>query len=118
MELTGRVNLGEGALKFETEDTKHLLVPDPCNIDEKIKEKIIACFDVLSKRDVKPIFEEVKMKDRQKLDSLILEALGLDPEVYMRPLYDGLTQLVKERVELGAMRTKVKKAKIAMIQKS
>ncbi len=53
------------------------------------------------------------MKDRQKLDSLILEALGLDPKVYLKPLYDGLTELVRERIELGKMRGKVKKAKIA-----
>lgn len=113
MELTGRVNLGEGALKFETEDAKHLLVPNPNSIDQNTKEKVIESFDALSKREVKSIFEEVKMKDRQKLDSLILETLGLDPKIYLKPLYEGLTELVKERIELGTMRTKVKKAKIA-----
>ena len=67
----------------------------------------------LSTRPVKSIFEEVKMKDRQQLDSLILEALGLDPKVYLKPLYNGLTDLVSERIDLGKMRGKVKKAKIA-----
>ncbi|MDP2931898.1 MAG: hypothetical protein Q8O05_05310, partial [Chloroflexota bacterium] len=56
-------------------------------------------------------FEEVKMKDRQKLDSLVLEAIGLDPAKYLKPIYDGLTELVRERIELAGMRNKLKKAR-------
>lgn len=114
MELTGRVNLGEGALKFETEDTKQILAPNPSIFNEKAREELEDTFDVLSKREIKPIFEEVKMKDRQKLDSHILTALGLDPKIYLKPLYDGLLELVMERIELSRMRTKAKKTKITM----
>jgi hypothetical protein len=60
-----------------------------------------------------PIIEETKMKDRQQLDILILEALGLDSKTYLKPLYNGLTELVRERIDLGKMRTKAKKATIA-----
>ena len=55
----------------------------------------------------------MKIKDRKQLDSVILEAVGLDPKIYLKPLYDGLTELVRERIDLGKMRTKVKKAQIA-----
>ena len=67
--------------------------------------------EVLQKRDIESIFEEVKMKDRQRLDSLVLEAIGLDPKKYLKPIYDGLCELVRERLELGGMRKKVKATK-------
>ena len=51
------------------------------------------------------------MKDRQKLDRLVLKALGLDPKKYLKPIYDGLTELVRERIELANMRKKVKQVK-------
>jgi len=57
------------------------------------------------------IFEEIKMLDRQKLDSFVLEVLGLDPKQYLKPLYDGLCELVRERIELARMRKKVKIAR-------
>ncbi|HHT9104893.1 MAG TPA: hypothetical protein ACFYD7_03375 [Candidatus Wujingus californicus] len=41
--------------------------------------------EALQGRDVEPIFEEVKMKDRQKLDRLVLEAIGLDRKRYLKP---------------------------------
>ncbi len=111
MELTGRINLGDGALKFETEDTKNLLVPDPTSLDESLKQSILEAFDEISTRPIKPIFEEVKMRDRQRLDRLILRALGLNPKEYLKPIYDGLTELVRERIELANMRKKVKQLK-------
>ncbi len=70
-----------------------------------------AVFHKLSQRPVKSIFEEVKVKDRQKLDSLVLEGMGLDPAKYLKPIYDGLTELVRERIELAGMRKKLKQAK-------
>ena len=89
------------------------MIPVYTSFPADIKEKIVSAFDKLSHRDVKPIFEEVKMKDRQKLDSLVLEAMGLDPAKYLQPIYDGLTELVRERIELAAMRKGLKKAKPA-----
>ena len=112
-ELEGRVNLGEGLLTTYGPEIERFLLPEPSIVNEELKEKLQNAFSKLSARPVKPIFEEVKMKDRQKLDRLIMDALGLDPENYLQPLYDGLTELVRERIDLGKMRGKVKKAKIA-----
>lgn len=53
----------------------------------------------------------MKMKDRQALDSAVLEALGLDPDKYLKPLYDGLTDMVRERIDLAKLRKKIKQAK-------
>ena len=113
LEVNGRINLGEGALKVQAYELAECVAPDIGTFEDKEKDNIIDAFNKLSARPVKSIFEEVKMKDRLQLDKLVLEALGLDPKKYLKPLYAGLTELVRERIELGKMRTKVKKAKIA-----
>lgn len=112
LELTGRVILGEGVLDVMVEDAReYMLIPDPGLFADDLKTKILNTFDILLAREIKPIFEEVKMKDRQGFDRLILEALGLEAKTYLPRIYEGLTGLVRERIELGKMRGKVKKAK-------
>jgi type I restriction-modification system DNA methylase subunit len=112
LELSGRIPFGEGVLWTTVEEAEeYALVPDFRVFAPNYVEKIAQAFEELSKRPVKPIFEEVKMADRQKLDGLILQALGLDPKKYLKPIYDGLTELVRERIELANMRKKVKQVK-------
>lgn len=112
IELSGRVNLGDGVLDTTVEEAQdYLLIPDIAKMPDTHNEQIVKAFDALLTRPIKPIFEEVKMPDRQKLDSLVLEALGLDPKKYLKPLYDGLCELVRERIELAKMRKKVKKSR-------
>jgi type I restriction-modification system DNA methylase subunit len=113
IETVGRTNLGERVLKFIGPEIQELFVLNKSSINTKLKTKIRKAYTTLAERPVKPIFEEVKMKDRQQLDSLILEAMGLDPKVFLKPLYEGLTDLVRERIDLGKMRNKAKKAKVA-----
>ncbi|MBI5213531.1 MAG: N-6 DNA methylase [Nitrospirae bacterium] len=108
MEVTGRIMLGEGALDLTVYEFEELLIPD---ITKSQPSKILKAFDKLLTRPIKPIFEEVKMKDRQALDSAVLEALGLDPKKYLNPLYDGLTEMVRERIDLAKSRKKVKQVK-------
>jgi len=55
--------------------------------------------------------EEVKQKDRHDLDAAVLRAIGLDPKRYLKLIYDGLCQLVHERIQLGEMRGKARKTK-------
>ncbi|NJD22550.1 MAG: hypothetical protein FIA82_07750 [Melioribacter sp.] len=47
-----------------------------------------------------------------KLDTEILEALGLDAKIYLPKIYDGLCELVKERLELPKMRKKQQKEEV------
>ena len=111
-ELTGRINLGDGALDTTVEEAQdYLKIPDVRQLTNTQAQKTSQAFDIVLTRPIKPIFEEVKMPDRQKLDSLVLEALGLDPKKYLKPLYDGLCELVRERIELAKMRKKVKKSR-------
>lgn len=111
LEMSGRVSLGDGALDVMVEDAQnYMAIPDPKILSEKITG-LSTCFDTLSIRPIKPIFQEVKMKDRQELDSAILEALELDPKVYLPKIYEGLCELVRERLELPKTRKKAKKTR-------
>ena len=110
VELTGRFILGEGLLTFYGPDITQLPVVNYDSIRPEQRKNIIKAFDGLLKRPIKPIFEEVKMKDRQKLDKLVLEALGLNPKEYLKPIYEGLCELVAERISLAKMRKNAKNA--------
>jgi type I restriction enzyme M protein len=102
-EVNSRVNLGDGASKTEGVDWNHLmLVP-------KNKLKISFTKKALFERKIQPVYDEVKLKDRQELDTKILNALGLDYKLYLPKLYDGLCEIVKERLELPKMRKKKQK---------
>ncbi len=105
-EVNSRINLGDGATKTEGVDWNNLMLisKEPLKIEYNIEK--------LMSRKVKSISEEVKLKDRQELDKAVLEALGLNPEEYLQRIYDGLTQMVKERLELPKMRKKRKKQKV------
>jgi hypothetical protein len=111
MEISGRVNLGEGLLTLYGPEISELRIFDVNKITNQNSDKIITCFEKLRTRPIKPIFDEVKMKDRQSLDRAVLEAVGLDPKRYLKPLYEGLTGMVRERLELAKSRKKLKNAK-------
>jgi hypothetical protein len=114
VELTGRVTLGDGALELKVEDARdYLLVPDVRQFDIAACQAIIAAFQPLLQRPIGSVFEEVKRKDRQTLDRAVLQAMGLDPTAWLPRIYDGLTTLVQERIELGRMRNKARKNKVS-----
>jgi hypothetical protein len=105
-EVNSRINLGDGATKTEGVDWNNLMLISkvPLIIEYNIEK--------LMSRKVKSISEEVKLIDRQELDKAVLKALGLNPEEYLPRIYEGITQMVKERLELPKMRKKKKKQKI------
>ena len=111
LEINGRINLGDGALKVQTYELGLTRAPDLRHFREGDKKEISEAFQKLITRPVKPISEEVSMEDRQRLDRLVLKALGLDPEQYLKPIYDGLTELVRERIDLANMRKRAKQVK-------
>jgi len=109
LEIEGRI-MGDGDLQLKVYEIENLLVPKTNNL-KLDTQKIHRSIQILQMRPLKSIFDEIKMKDRQELDSAVLEAIGLDPKKYLKPLYDGLCELVRERIELANMRKKVKEIK-------
>ena len=112
VELMGRSGMGDGLLTFYGPDIVDLLLLNYNKVSPALRKNITKAFDKLLTRQVKPIFEEVKMKDRRKLDELVLKALSLDPKNYLQPMYEGLCELVRERVSLARVRKNEKNAKV------
>jgi hypothetical protein len=112
IEIAGRVSLGDGALELTIEDASdHLLVPDIHLIDQASRQAILHVFKPLLERPIGSVFEEVGRADRQALDSAVLQAIGLDPDVWLARIYDGLITLVRERTQLGQMRSQKRKSR-------
>lgn len=110
LENNGRINYGDGALSIALYEVEELPIPSRKYL-QNIKKDKIKKWNNLVIRSIKPIFEEVKMEDRQELDKAVLETLGLDPKVYLPKIYEGISELVRERLELPKMRKKAKKTK-------
>ena len=111
-EIFGRVTMGDGVLELKVEDANdYLLVPDLREASLDQKNAITYAFKRLCTREIGSVFDEVSKKDRKALDSAILDAIGLDPKKYLRPIYEGLCKLVRERFELCQIRGKARKVK-------
>jgi type I restriction enzyme M protein len=113
LELTGRVILGEGVLDVMVEDARdYLLVPDVRQFTESDRQSTLTAFQPLLDRPIGSVFQEIKREDRQALDSAVLGALDLDPKEWLSRIYEGLTTLVRERIELGRMRNRRRKERV------
>jgi type I restriction enzyme M protein len=111
-EVFGRVTMGDGVLELKVEEANdYLLVPDLRKATAAQKKAITTAFETLCKREIGSVFDEVKQNDRQALDTAILSAIGLDPKKYLKPIYEALCELVRERIGLGAQRGKTRKTK-------
>jgi len=111
-ELAGRTTMGDGALELKVQDARdYLRVPDVRQFDEADRQAILDAFQPLLARPIGSVFDEVQQPDRQALDGAVLQALGLDPDRWLPRLYDGLTTLVRERVQLGQMRGKARRSR-------
>ncbi len=102
IEINGRINLGEGALDNMTYEAEKCESLDLRQI--KAPKKSMKYFT----RKIFSIDKEIKQKDRKELDIAVLKALGLNPKEYLPRIYEGLTELVKERLALPKMRKKQK----------
>lgn len=110
-EVYGRTALGGGLLQIFLDDVRPIPLPNPETISSRLVAKIVKLFDVVATRPIESVFAEIQRPDRQALDKAILEAVGLDPRKYLRPIYEGLCELVRERISLGQMRGKARKVK-------
>ncbi len=104
VELTGRQTWAQGVLYLYGPELRELLVPSISYMPTHLRERILQTFGRLNRRSVKPIAQEIRQKDRQALDTAVLEALGLDPGTYLPLIYAGLVEMVKERLALPKLR--------------
>ena len=108
-EISGRVNFGDGVLWTAVYEVQDLLVPSFSLFPDSIMRELQKALKALKQRPIKPIAQEVKQKDRRALDAAVLKALGLDPKEYLPRIYEGLVEMVEERLALPKRRKKLKK---------
>jgi type I restriction-modification system DNA methylase subunit len=120
-ELTGRVNLGEGALKTEGIDIERLLVPVKFDKETRRKLRRLAkknpdpslesVFKDLQARNVDDVTLDKVRPDRRKLDKIILgDILGLTDNEQLE-VYRAVIDLVKSRLDKAKSLGKKNKTK-------
>jgi len=110
-EVYGRTTLGQGALTLQVYEMYHVPFPDLFKIPQEIMEKLENALNLMGKRDIESIFEEIganipeevsldKVKpDRRELDKIVMgEILGLSEEEQLE-VYRAVIDLVKSRIE-------------------
>jgi len=109
-ELTGRVNLGDGALKVEGIDWERILVPRKEPL-VNVKKRAGKAFEEMNRRSIKGIAAEAKRKDRIQFEKMVSLALGL-PEESAGAILEGVVALVEERHLLPRLRSSRKKNRV------
>jgi hypothetical protein len=98
LEVFGRTTLGRGALQYSINDLYMLPTLNHKEIPKNIRKQIIDQFKPILSRQIKSIFDECKLKDRQEFDLTILNWLGLDKK-HLSELYASLLSLVGNRLK-------------------
>jgi hypothetical protein len=112
IEANSRISLGDGLVDLTVYEVEETLVPKPALLGSAVNDKMLKLYKKTSAKKVKSIFDEVKGEDRKTLDGAVLKALGLTAEEYLPRIYDGLCEMVRERLELPKMRKKQQKEKV------
>lgn len=109
LELFAR-QMGEGLTDIDVNILEKTLVINP-TILKPYKKEITELLKQFKKRDQDIIFKEVAFEDRQALDNLIFECLGLS-EKDLNEFYNEVIQLRQKRTEKASSVTKTKVKKI------
>ena len=101
LELTGRTNLGQGALDITVDDYYLIPLLDPVKIPEKYQNDLIKTYNKMINRTILPISQEIEQDDRKEIDEILLcKVLGLKKKK-INELYEGLKRLVENRLTRG-----------------
>ncbi|HZL14190.1 MAG TPA: hypothetical protein VFC85_08610, partial [Verrucomicrobiae bacterium] len=109
IEVSARANLGDGAIKFETEDVRELLAVNPSALTKRDASAITSTFAKIAARDVERWSNEMKQKDRMAFDQAVLTALGFKSKSVLQEIYSGVDEMINERLSMAEQRkTKAK----------
>ena len=96
LEQLGRKNMGEGVLCIYGPEFYNHLVLSPNKLTVEQTKHLEQCYEQLATRPIKPIFEEVKMEDRRKLDESIFDILKFT-QGERDAIYEAIVNLVEAR---------------------
>jgi hypothetical protein len=96
-ELQGRVNFGEGVLWLAAYELEAIHLPDPRFLTTEQATRLTQSFSRLAERPLGDTAIELNQPDRQQLDDLVFDALGLTASE--RPaVRDALLQRIAARI--------------------
>lgn len=95
-EVYGSTKLGLGALDTTMADMKRVPIPFPGSVS--YRDALEKAFNDLATRRVLPVAEERQLPDRQALDEVVFDMLGLTPSE-TRAVYDGVVSMVRARLD-------------------
>ena len=98
IEISGRSNLGQGALDFATVDANRILIPNPAELTNSTIELLRARMSDIEQRPIGSVWEESEKPDRRALDNVIFDTLGLTVGE-REAVYEAVVELVRRRLE-------------------
>jgi hypothetical protein len=97
-EMEGRRNFGEGVLWIAIYEAVKLPMLNPGVLDTNLQSLLTERFERMSRRPVKPIFDEIHQPDRRALDDVVFDVLGLTAGE-REAVYEAVIELVRARLE-------------------
>lgn len=98
-EIQGRLpGGGGGPLDMDVWMAESINVLNPSKITPRYRHVIISKFEKLLEREVCPVFQELKSKDRRQLDDVVFDILHLTKEERQQ-VYDAVEEMVRCRLE-------------------
>lgn len=85
-----------GALDTRAETFKKMYMLNPDLISHDQRDEIVSAFEALKSRNVKDALEELNETDREKFDSIVLKAYGI--ERFSKQIRESLTQMLRVRL--------------------
>ncbi len=95
-ELYGRLNMGEGVLTIYGPDWKQMPVLNIEKLSKDDIQNLEKAFISISRREILPVYEEIKKEDKKRLDNIIFDILDLSQKD-RKEVYNALVDLVAER---------------------
>jgi hypothetical protein len=103
-ELQGRVNLGEGVLWLASYELEDIRLPDPRRLSTEQAGHLAQSFTLLAERPVGDSAADLDQPDRQQLDELVFDLLGLGV-AERAPVREALLQRIATRTERAHIQT-------------
>lgn len=110
IELSGRTNLGMGALDVQPTDIRKIPVLNPDELDEETQSELISRLKKMWDTEVSDVYDELGTEDpdefsienvadeRQELDKIVFEILDIS-NTQQQEVYSALIDLVRTRQE-------------------
>jgi hypothetical protein len=79
-------------------EVRRVMILDPKKVDNTTAKQVIRAFDVLCRRAIGPIYDDVKKQDRHNFDDVFFDILSLT-QGEREAVYEAVINLVEARLK-------------------